>query len=118
MTAARLKTFISGEFNNKNILISLQESLIVEDNKQILADSIKVQLADLLKSIEFKPRSKLMLSTADVLGYREAIKISEKQVFDFQFIPNLDDVNRWNELKPTELELKIRKRQINDSIGR
>lgn len=107
--AARLKTFISGEFNNKNMLISLQESLIVEDNKQILADSIKVQLAGLLKSIESRPKCKLMLSTADVLGYREAIKISEKQVFDLQLIPNFDDVNRWNELKPSELELKIRK---------
>jgi len=107
--AARLKPFITGEFNNKNMLTSLQESLIVEDNNQILADSIKVQLADLLKSIEFRPKSKLMLSTADVLGYREAIKISEKQVFDFQFISNFDDVNGWNELKPTELELKISK---------
>ena len=94
------------------MLNSLRESLIVEDNKQMLADSIKVQLVDLLQSIEFRPKAKLMLSTADVLGYREAIKISEKQVFDFQFISNFDDVIRWNELKPSELELKIRKERV------
>ena len=108
----RLKTYISGEFNNKNMLNSLRESLILEDNNQMLADSIKVQLVDLLQSIKFRPKAKLMLSTADVLGYREAIKISEKQVFDYQFISDFDDVIIRNELKPTELELGVRKERV------
>ena len=107
--AARLKTYISGEFNNKNMLTSLRESLIIEDNKQILADVIKVQHLDLLKSIRFKPKARLMLSTADVLGYRDAIKISEKQLSYFQVASSFDDITRLNELKPIDFEFSITK---------
>ena len=100
------------------MLTSLRESLITEDNKQILADVIKVQHLDLLKSIRFKPKARLMLSTADVLGYRDAIKISEKQLSYFQVASSFDDITRLNELKPIDFEFSITKEKINKTRRR
>ena len=82
--ASKLKIFLSGELHNKFMVNNLREAINIESNREILTESVKVQLAGLINSMKRGPKAKLLLSTADVIGYRETVKLTDKKVFDFQ----------------------------------
>ena len=104
--ASKLKTFLSGELHNKYMLNNLREAIIIDSNREILTDSVKVQLAGLINSMKRGPKAKLLLSTADVIGYRETVKLTDKKVFDFQSFEPFRESITWGERVHPDIDLE------------
>ena len=104
--ASKLKTFLSGELHNKYMLNNLREAIIIDSNREILTDSVKVQLAGLINSMKRGPKAKLLLSTADVIGYRETVKLTDKKAFDFQSFEPFRESITWGERVHPDIDLE------------
>lgn len=104
--ASKLKTFLSGELHNKYMVNNLREAIIIDSNREILTDSVKVQLAGLINSMKRGPKAKLLLSTADVIGYRETVKLTDKKVFDFQSFEPFREPITWGERVHPDIDLE------------
>ena len=78
--SSRLKTFVSSEFSSKSMLNTLHETISKKVAANVLTETVKPHISDLLNLAQQKPKTKLLLSTADVLGYRETLNSLDKMV--------------------------------------
>ena len=96
---SRLNSFVSGEFENRQMLNNLRSSISKSEASSNLDDNLRLPLSDILTAIKRKTKTRLMVSTADVVSYRGSVNSKEKPSFDFQWLSligneeaNLDDI--------------------------
>ena len=92
--SSRLKTFVSGEFSSKSMSNTIREIVGKNIVANVLTETIKPHISDLLNSVQEKPKAKLLLSTADVVGYKESIRSLDKTVFQTYLSSNSYDLSK------------------------
>ena len=83
---AKLNSIVSGDFDNRQMLSMLRQTISKNEAVIKLDENIRLPMSEMLNAIRSKGRSRLMVSTADVISYREAINNQDKQIFDFQWL--------------------------------
>ncbi|MDC3128065.1 flagellar hook-length control protein FliK [Paracoccaceae bacterium] len=96
---SRLNSLVSGEFENRQMLNNLRSSINKNEAISNLDDNLRLPISDILTAVKRKTKTRLMVSTADVVSYRDPVNSREKPAFDFQWLSvignkeaNLDDV--------------------------
>lgn len=97
---AKLNSIISGEFENKQMLNSLRDAISKNEVISKLDENLHISKLDFSKTFKRSVKNRLMVSTADVVAYRDAINPKEKQIFDFQWFSSIEN-------KGTTLEKNI-----------
>ncbi len=92
--SSRLKTFVSGEFSSKSMLNTLRETISKKVADNVLNETVKPHISDLLNLAQQKPKTKLLLSTADVLGYRETLNSVDKISSHTYLSSNIYDISK------------------------
>jgi sporulation protein YlmC with PRC-barrel domain len=83
---AKLNSIVSGDFDNRQMLNMLRQTISKNEAVIKLDENIRLPMSEMLNAIRTKGRSRLMVSTADVISYREAINNQDKQIFDLQWL--------------------------------
>ena len=96
---SRLNSLVSGEFENRQMLNNLRSSISKNEAISNLDDNLRLPISDILTAVKRKTKTRLMVSTADVVSYRGSVDAKEKPSFDFQWLSligneeaNLDDI--------------------------
>ena len=71
---SRLNSLVSGEFDNRQMLNNLRSKISKNEAVINLDDNLRLPISDLLTAFKRKIKSRLMVSTADVVSYRDALK--------------------------------------------
>ena len=87
----KLNSLISGEFDNKQMLDSLRDSISKNQAISNLNESLHNTKLDITNTFKRSVKNRLMVSTADVVAYRGAINSNEKQTFDFQWLESIEN---------------------------
>ena len=83
---AKLNSIVSGDFDNRQMLSMLRQTISKNEAVIKLDENIRLPMSEMLNAIRNKGRSRLLVSTADVISYREAINNQDKQIFDLQWL--------------------------------
>ena len=96
---SRLNSLVSGEFENRQMLNNLRSSISKNEAISNLDDNLRLPISDILTAVKRKTKTRLMVSTADVVSYRGSVDAKEKPSFDFQWLSligneeaNLDEI--------------------------
>jgi flagellar hook-length control protein FliK len=89
--AAKLNLVISGGFENKQMLNSLRDSISKHEAISNLDENLHIFKLDVSNTFKRSVKNRLMVSTADVVAYRDAINPKEKQIFDFQWLNSIEN---------------------------
>ena len=96
---SRLNSLVSGEFENRQMLNNLRSSISKNEAISNLDDNLRLPISDILTAVKRKTKTRLMVSTADVVSYRGSVNSKEKPSFDFQWLSligneeaNLDEI--------------------------
>jgi hypothetical protein len=96
---SRLNSLVSGEFENRQMLNNLRSSISKNEAISNLDDNLRLPISDILTAVKRKTKTRLMVSTADVVSYRAPVNSKEKPAFDFQWLSvignkeaNLDEI--------------------------
>ncbi len=96
---SRLNSLVSGEFQNRQMLNNLRSSISKNEAISNLDDNLRLPISDILTAVKRKTKTRLMVSTADVVSYRDPVNSKEKPAFDFQWLSvignkeaNLDEI--------------------------
>jgi flagellar hook-length control protein FliK len=89
--AARLNSVISGEFENKQMLNSLRDTISKNEAISKLDENLHIFKLDVSNTFKRSVKNQLMVSTADVVSYRDAINPKEKLIFDFQWLSSIEN---------------------------
>ena len=96
---SRLNSLVSGEFENRQMLNNLRSSISKNEAISNLDDNLRLPILDILTAVKRKTKTRLMVSTADVVSYRNPVNSKEKPAFDFQWLSvignkeaNLDEI--------------------------
>jgi flagellar hook-length control protein FliK len=88
---AKLSSVISGEFDNKQMLNSLRETISKNEAISKLDENLHISKLDVSNTFKRSVKNRLMVSTADVVAYRDAINPKEKNTFDFQWLSSIEN---------------------------
>ena len=88
--SAKLNSIISGEFENKQMLNSLRDTIGKNEAISKLDENLHIPKLDVSNTFKRSVKNRLMVSTADVVAYRDAINPKEKQIFDFQWLGSIE----------------------------
>jgi hypothetical protein len=105
---AKLNSIVSGEFDNRQMLNMLRETISKNEAVIKLDENIRLPMSEMLNAIRSKGRSRLMISTADVISYREAINHQDKQTFDFQLLDSYGKSEADFEVKILDTKRELR----------
>lgn len=94
----KLEPIVSGELGIRRVSKKLEDQLTKLDADAIVDRNLKLPIVESLKSIKRKTKPGLMISTAEVVGYKQAISGKNKYSFDFQLIAELSDKSSNKEL--------------------
>ena len=83
---SRLNSLLSGEFENRQMLNNLRSSISKNEAISNLDDNLRLPISDILTAVKRKTKTRLMVSTADVVSYRDTVNSKEKPAFDFQWL--------------------------------
>ena len=83
---SRLNSLVSGEFENRQMLNNLRSSISKNEAISNLDDNLRLPISDILTAVKRKTKTRLMVSTADVVSYRDPVNLKEKPAFDFQWL--------------------------------
>ena len=96
---SRLNSLVSGEFENRQMLNNLRSTISKNEAISNLDDNLRLPISDILTAVKRKTKTRLMVSTADVVSYRNPVNSKEKPAFDFQWLSvignkeaNLDEI--------------------------
>ena len=96
---SRLNSLVSGEFENRQMLNNLRSTISKNEAINNLDDNLRLPISDILTAVKRKTKTRLMVSTADVVSYRAPVNSKEKPAFDFQWLSvignkeaNLDEI--------------------------
>jgi flagellar hook-length control protein FliK len=88
---AQLNSVISGDFDNKQMLDRLRDLISKNEAISNLNESLPNTKLEITNIFKRSVKNRLMVSTADVVGYRGAINPKEKQMFDFQWLGSIEN---------------------------
>jgi flagellar hook-length control protein FliK len=88
---AQLNSVISGDFDNKQMLDRLRDLISKNEAISNLNESLPNTKLEITNIFKRSVKNRLMVSTADVVGYRGAINPKEKQTFDFQWLGSIEN---------------------------
>jgi len=83
---SRLNSLVSGEFENRQMLNNLRSSISKNEAISNLDDNLRLPISDILTAVKRKTKTRLMVSTADVVSYRDPVNSKEKPAFDYQWL--------------------------------
>jgi hypothetical protein len=86
----------------------LRETISKNEAVIKLDENIRLPMSEMLNAIRSKGRSRLMISTADVISYREAINHQDKQTFDFQLLDSYGKSEADFEVKILDTKRELR----------
>ncbi len=106
----KLEPIVSGDWGIKQVSKKLEDQLAKVDSDAFIDRSLKLPMLEILKSIKRKTKPALMISTAEVVSYKQAIAGKNKYSFDFQSIAELSE-------KPSNKELGVfNSRDMNENL--
>jgi flagellar hook-length control protein FliK len=88
---AKLSSIISGEFENKQMLSSLRDAISKNEAISKLDENLHISKLDVSNIFKRSVKNRLMISTADVVSYRDAINPKEKPIFAFQWLSSIEN---------------------------
>ena len=88
---AKLSSITSGEFENKQMLSSLRDAIGKNEAISKLDENLHIAKLDVSNIFKRSVKNRLMISTADVVSYRDAINPKEKPIFDFQWLSSIEN---------------------------
>ena len=88
---AKLSSITSGEFENKQMLSSLRDAIGKNEAISKLDENLHISKLDISNIFKRSVKNRLMISTADVVSYRDAINPKEKPIFDFQWLSSIEN---------------------------
>ena len=101
---AKLSSITSGEFENKQMLSSLRDAISKNEAISKLDENLHISKLDVSTIFKRSVKNRLMISTADVVSYRNAISPKEKPIFDFQWLSSIE--NEGNTLEKNVTNVK------------
>ncbi len=105
---SRLNSLVSGEFENRQMLNNLRSEISKNDAIINLDDNLRLPISDLLTAFKRKTKNRLMVSTADVVSYRDALSSNEKPGFDFQWVSAIASKDIFSNEKIVDVNQRIR----------
>ena len=105
---SRLNSLVSGEFENKQMLNNLRSEISKNEAIINLDDNLRLPISDLLTAFKRKTKNRLMVSTADVVSYRDALSSNEKPGFDFQWVSAIASKDIFSNEKIVDVNQLIR----------
>ncbi len=105
---SRLNSLVSGEFENRQMLNNLRSKISKNEAIINLDDNLRLPISDLLTAFKRKTKNRLMVSTADVVSYRDALNSNEKPGFDFQWVSAITSKDIFSNEKIVDLNQRIR----------
>ena len=105
---SRLNSLVSGEFENKQMLNNLRSEISKNEAIINLDDNLRLPISDLLTAFKRKTKNRLMVSTADVVSYRDALSSNEKPGFDFQWVSAIASKGIFSNEKIVDVNQRIR----------
>ena len=99
----KLNSVISGEFENKQMLNSLRDTISKHEAISKLDQTLHNTKLDFANTFKRSVKNRLMVSTADVVAYRGAIDPNGKQTFDFQWLESIENKGITLEKKITDI---------------
>ena len=105
---SRLNSLVSGEFENRQMLNNLRSEISKNEAIINLDDNLRLPISDLLTAVKRKTRNRLMVSTADVVSYRDAVNSNEKPGFDFQWVSAIAGKDIFSSEKIVDVNQRIR----------
>ena len=105
---SRLNSLVSGEFENKQMLNNLSSEISKNEAIINLDDNLRLPISDLLTAFKRKTKNRLMVSTADVVSYRDALSSNEKPGFDFQWVSAIASKDIFSNEKIVDVNQLIR----------
>jgi flagellar hook-length control protein FliK len=105
---AKLNSIISGEFENKQMLTSLRDTIGKNEAISKLDENLHIPKLDVSNTFKRSVKNRLMVSTADVVAYRDAINPKEKQIFDFQWLGSIENKGITLEKNVTNVKQSFR----------
>ena len=105
---SRLNSLVSGEFENRQMLNNLRSEISKNEAIINLDDNLRLPISDLLTAFKRKTKNRLMVSTADVVSYRDALSSNEKPGFDFQWVSAIASKDIFSNEKIGDVNQRIR----------
>ena len=105
---SRLNSLVSGEFENRQMLNNLRSEISKNEAIINLDDNLRLPISDLLTAFKRKTKNRLMVSTADVVSYRDALNSNEKPGFDFQWVSAIANKDIFSDEKIVDVNQRIR----------
>ena len=105
---SRLNSLVSGEFDNRQMLNNLRSEISKNEAVINLDDNLRLPISDLLTAFKRKTKNRLMVSTADVVSYRDALNSNEKPGYDFQWVSAIANKDIFSDEKIVGVNQGIR----------
>ncbi|MDB3861726.1 flagellar hook-length control protein FliK [Paracoccaceae bacterium] len=105
---AKLSSITSGEFENKQMLSSLRDAISKNEAISKLDENLHISKLDVSNIFKRSVKNRLMISTADVVSYRDAINPKEKPIFDFQWLSSIENEGITREKNMTNVKQGFR----------
>ena len=105
---SRLNSLVSGEFDNRQMLNNLRSEISKNEAIINLDDNLRLPISDLLTAFKRKTKNRLMVSTADVVSYRDALNSNEKPGYDFQWVSAIANKDIFSDEKIVGVNQGIR----------
>ena len=105
---SRLNSLVSGEFDNRQMLNNLRSEISKNEAIINLDDNLRLPISDLLTAFKRKTKNRLMVSTADVVSYRDALNSNEKPGYDFQWVSAISNKDIFSDEKIVGVNQGIR----------
>ena len=105
---SRLNSLVSGEFDNRQMLNNLRSEISKNEAVINLDDNLRLPISDLLTAFKRKTKNRLMVSTADVVSYRDALNSNEKPGYDFQWVSAISNKDIFSDEKIVGVNQGIR----------
>ena len=105
---SRLNSLVSGEFDNRQMLNNLRSEISKNEAIINLDDNLRLPISDLLTAFKHKTKNRLMVSTADVVSYRDALNSNEKPGYDFQWVSAISNKDMFSDEKIVGVNQGIR----------
>ena len=110
---SRLNSLVSGEFENRQMLNNLRSSISKNEAISNLDDNLRLPISDIFTAVKRKTKTRLMVSTADVVSYRDPVNLKEKPAFDFQWLSVIGN----KEANSDEIMLETKQNIRMNSVG-
>ena len=105
---SRLNSLVSGAFDNRQMLNNLRSEISKNEAIINLDDNLRLPISDLLTAFKRKTKNRLMVSTADVVSYRDALNSNEKPGYDFQWVSAISNKDIFSDEKIVGVNQGIR----------